>query len=76
MVPIDFDGFRSWFTPNPGCSRETWKRLFFTLDSTQFDKCTHINHENVQIPFTGTNLCLKTNIINIILHESGQLNPN
>ena len=26
-VPIDFNGFRSSFTPNPDCSRETWKRL-------------------------------------------------
>ena len=27
-VPIDFNGFRSSFTPNPHCSCETWKRLF------------------------------------------------
>ena len=27
MVPIDYNGFGASFTPNPDCSRETWKRL-------------------------------------------------
>ena len=27
-IPIDYNAFRSLFTPNPDCSRETWNRLF------------------------------------------------
>ena len=28
MVPIDYNGFGASSTPNPDCSRETWKRLY------------------------------------------------
>ena len=44
MVPIDFNGFRSSFTPNPDCSRETWKGLY---QGNHDDRC--LEHQNNSI---------------------------